>query len=264
LIGAVDGIVDGVRILGWAQAPEDPDTPVDLDVILDDVIEGTVVADRMRPDLLRSRIGNGRHGFEFRLMAPLSDRPHVIEVRRAGRGSRLGGLRKVPRLRDLDTNLPPALVRQDVACQKLLPGFYSSHTEGDALLEHKILSDARDATGCFSAVHATVPPGSQNAATIRATAAGAKIGLVWRQVSTTPTCITLIVDGEHIEVPLTADQVGDVGSEPEIWRGMSFHLIQRAFGPGIHSVDIVLRSTKAADATSKLCVCGIIVEKPNG
>jgi hypothetical protein len=63
--GQIDGIMNGrlhgwCRKAGWLQ-------PVDLEVFRNDVLVGTILADRFREDLADAGIGNGNHGFVYDL-----------------------------------------------------------------------------------------------------------------------------------------------------------------------------------------------------
>jgi autotransporter passenger strand-loop-strand repeat protein len=78
------------QIAGWARDAAVPDRPVKLRVLDNDVTIGEVVADRYRADLQQAGIGDGRHGFEFRIPGGLSPLVrHVIRVRRARDGREL-------------------------------------------------------------------------------------------------------------------------------------------------------------------------------
>lgn len=69
--GCVDRIEDG-WVLGWAWDRAKPDTPVDIQVIVDGASAVTCTAALYRPDLERAGKGTGMHAFEIRL----PDDPH--------------------------------------------------------------------------------------------------------------------------------------------------------------------------------------------
>jgi hypothetical protein len=74
-------IVGGEEIAGWAWDPKKPDTPVKVDVYDGDTLLATVVADQFREDLLKEKIGNGKHGFSIATPAKLKDgKGHTIRV----------------------------------------------------------------------------------------------------------------------------------------------------------------------------------------
>ena len=89
LQGFVDGCDDGI-LFGWAARPGDG-RPVTLEILRDGRSLGTTVASLYREDLKNAGIGNGRHGFEFRL--PDAERvpgTFPIDVRDAETGAALG------------------------------------------------------------------------------------------------------------------------------------------------------------------------------
>jgi hypothetical protein len=69
-------------VTGWAFSGVDAG-PVALAILVNGSIIGRIAADRHRTDLEKAGIGNGCHGFRFRLPKGLSaDIGHTIEVRR--------------------------------------------------------------------------------------------------------------------------------------------------------------------------------------
>ncbi len=83
---------DRHRVLGWAQDPGNPGTPVALRIFCNDVPLGDVLADRLRSDLAAAGIGDGRHAFEFAIPpGALPEERCVIEVRRVRDGAALAG-----------------------------------------------------------------------------------------------------------------------------------------------------------------------------
>ncbi|WP_416362603.1 hypothetical protein [Phyllobacterium sp. 0TCS1.6A] len=64
--GRVDAIDDG-RLFGWAFDPATPTKRITIRVLLDGKPIAEAVADRDRPDLKRSGIGDGSHAFEVML-----------------------------------------------------------------------------------------------------------------------------------------------------------------------------------------------------
>jgi len=62
------GFVDQVTctlISGWAWNPQQPDTPINVDVYSDGVLLISVPANQFRQDLRNAGIGNGVHGVSF-------------------------------------------------------------------------------------------------------------------------------------------------------------------------------------------------------
>jgi hypothetical protein len=83
--------VSQTRVRGWAFDSANPATRVRLDVLVDGVLIGHVLANRARGDLARAgAYGDGRHGFDFRLPAALEP-GRSVEVRRAADALALPG-----------------------------------------------------------------------------------------------------------------------------------------------------------------------------
>jgi autotransporter passenger strand-loop-strand repeat protein len=82
LRGYID-VVDAGRIVGWAQTPEYPETPVCLDIYVDGDLVGQTLANRRRADLAWAGIGNGRYGFMFAFPEGVSASPGNTQVRRS-------------------------------------------------------------------------------------------------------------------------------------------------------------------------------------
>jgi hypothetical protein len=75
------------RIEGWAWDPQQPETPIAVDIYDGETLLTTVTADRFRRDLVRNHKGDGKHGFVFGTPAVLKDeRTHLIHARIAGQG----------------------------------------------------------------------------------------------------------------------------------------------------------------------------------
>ena len=70
-VGYID-VVEPRRIAGWAWCRRQPEMQVDVEIRLDDQIVGRARADRLRSDLARSGVGDGRHAFEVVLDEPLA------------------------------------------------------------------------------------------------------------------------------------------------------------------------------------------------
>ncbi|HWS53466.1 MAG TPA: DUF4082 domain-containing protein [Pyrinomonadaceae bacterium] len=65
-----EGYIDGIncnQIWGWAWDPNNPNAPVNVDILVNDSYAGTVTANLFRQDLLNAGKGNGYHGFVFNL-----------------------------------------------------------------------------------------------------------------------------------------------------------------------------------------------------
>jgi SAM-dependent methyltransferase len=87
--GYIDACDDGT-LLGWGACPGDP-APVTIEVLCDGAVLGTAIAGMYRADLQAAGIGDGRHGFAFRV--PVATRArgrYVLEAREARSGTRLG------------------------------------------------------------------------------------------------------------------------------------------------------------------------------
>jgi Domain of unknown function (DUF4915) len=71
--------------VGWAWDPDQPDSPVRVDIYVDDTLIASVRASKQRPDLALHGIGGGNHGFEYYFPAHIRDgAAHVIRTRLAG------------------------------------------------------------------------------------------------------------------------------------------------------------------------------------
>jgi len=78
-------------VSGWAFSGADAG-PIALAILVNGAVVGRAVADRHRPDLEAAGIGDGRHGFRFRVPRGLSPNAgHSIEVRRESDWSLLDG-----------------------------------------------------------------------------------------------------------------------------------------------------------------------------
>jgi hypothetical protein len=78
------------RIEGWAWDPRHPKTPIAVELYNGDKLLATVMADRLRRDLVRNRKGDGTHGFVFETAASLKDgMTHQIHAQIAGLGIEL-------------------------------------------------------------------------------------------------------------------------------------------------------------------------------
>jgi uncharacterized repeat protein (TIGR01451 family) len=79
-------------ISGWAWDPQQPNTPISVNIYADDNLVGSVSADQFRQDLLNAGIGNGVHGFSLATPANLKDgQPHQIRVRIVSATSYING-----------------------------------------------------------------------------------------------------------------------------------------------------------------------------
>jgi autotransporter passenger strand-loop-strand repeat protein len=99
LCGPLDGYLDDVShtlINGWAFDPSLPNTPIWLEVLVNDGVIGRVLADRYRADVAQAGNGDGRHGFALWLQHGLSPlERHVIRVCRVDDGCELLGSPRV-------------------------------------------------------------------------------------------------------------------------------------------------------------------------
>ena len=81
--GAID-VLDDRQISGWAWYPPMPNEPIDIEVLVDDLVVLTVRADLPRASLAEAGAGNGDHGFHVPDLRPhLPPGPHLVRVRRA-------------------------------------------------------------------------------------------------------------------------------------------------------------------------------------
>lgn len=71
----IEGYIDGVqdrRVFGWAWCRSQPGDPVDVEIRVDGKAVAAVRADRLRADLAKAGLSEGRHGFEAVLERALS------------------------------------------------------------------------------------------------------------------------------------------------------------------------------------------------
>ena len=91
LIGRLER-ADGDAVAGWARDLGDPDRPVELELVLDDVPIGRFVANVWRDDLAANQVGDGRFGFFIRVPGGLRRfTTRRLAVRRALDGEILNG-----------------------------------------------------------------------------------------------------------------------------------------------------------------------------
>jgi glycosyltransferase involved in cell wall biosynthesis len=83
--------VNSTGIAGWAASAVRPDTPTELELLIDDAAVGCFPADHLRPDLAGA-YGDGRCGFAIRIPAGLArHRDRRIAIRRAEDQAELPG-----------------------------------------------------------------------------------------------------------------------------------------------------------------------------
>jgi hypothetical protein len=76
-------VVNSRQIVGWAWDPEQPDTPIQVDVYDNDRLLVTVPADQFRKDL--AKFGNGKHRFLYTIPNKMrDDKEHVIRAKISG------------------------------------------------------------------------------------------------------------------------------------------------------------------------------------
>jgi O-antigen biosynthesis protein len=77
-------------VTGWVWDTDKPGVPVSLLVLVDGVLVGRVLANRLRDDLVRQHVGDGRHAFDLPFEPPLSPtEDQVVEVQRESDGLHL-------------------------------------------------------------------------------------------------------------------------------------------------------------------------------
>jgi hypothetical protein len=82
--GWFDGVVDGEAV-GWCWQPEEPSLRLEVDIIVDGERIAGGTANRLRDNLARAGIGDGRYSFRVALPARFADGgPHRIAVRTDG------------------------------------------------------------------------------------------------------------------------------------------------------------------------------------
>jgi hypothetical protein len=87
-----EGLIEGVRgtqLYGWCRLTASPD-PVTLDILVDDRVALSIIADTFRQDLLDAGMGAGSHGFVVGVDMLQACPDSVIRVRVARHGIELG------------------------------------------------------------------------------------------------------------------------------------------------------------------------------
>jgi hypothetical protein len=78
------------RVEGWAWDPRQPDRPIAVELYDGEKLLATVIANRLRQDLVRNEKGDGRHAFVFRTPGTLKDGMiHQIHAKAVGVGIEL-------------------------------------------------------------------------------------------------------------------------------------------------------------------------------
>jgi hypothetical protein len=84
--GYVDGLNHQWRVIGWARPLQADTKRLHVQLVEDDCVLDTAVADSFRGDLLAARKGDGQYGFSLQIPASLFDGSrHTLGVRVAGR-----------------------------------------------------------------------------------------------------------------------------------------------------------------------------------
>ncbi|GAB3251934.1 hypothetical protein GCM10027347_10670 [Larkinella harenae] len=88
LPGNFDGYMGGIdcrSLRGWAWNGNKPNTPIYVEILDDQRVVATIIADDFRQDLLNAGKGNGMHGFTFSIPETLKDnRTHTLSGRVLG------------------------------------------------------------------------------------------------------------------------------------------------------------------------------------
>jgi GT2 family glycosyltransferase/glycosyltransferase involved in cell wall biosynthesis len=91
--GSVSGsfdALDGYHVVGWARDESAGDSPVQIDVLADNRLVASGVADLFRGDLLEAAVGKGMHGFRIALPLDICDgQSREISVRAGPTGTAL-------------------------------------------------------------------------------------------------------------------------------------------------------------------------------
>ena len=91
---SLQGYVDEVShssVRGWAMPPGSTNSPAEIQIIVNDVFVGRVVACDFREDLQNEKIGNARHGFKYKFNPSLDIRsPQTVMICREADGFVIG------------------------------------------------------------------------------------------------------------------------------------------------------------------------------
>jgi len=102
VLGFVDAIDQG-RVYGWAWQPDAPSARLEVEIMVEDRILATGVADKMRPDLVENHIGDGAHAFEVPVTLGEEGAPadRIAVFVRIGSGERVALMRREEPRRDV-------------------------------------------------------------------------------------------------------------------------------------------------------------------
>jgi membrane protein involved in D-alanine export len=85
-------VADAHQMAGWIWDADQPNTPLNVDIYIDDAFTERVLANQRREEMRERGYGNGAHAFTYTMPSYVRDgRPHVIEAKVAESGRSLKG-----------------------------------------------------------------------------------------------------------------------------------------------------------------------------
>lgn len=129
ILGRID-VVQGNRIHGWAWDRRHPDARLEVEVFVGDQTVATVIADRARPDLSNSGIGDGQHAFDVRL--PHAIRPEARSTIRAFARGPAGDGRALPCPTPTEQAAESLIAPHLVRVVQLLESLHTANRTGQA------------------------------------------------------------------------------------------------------------------------------------
>jgi hypothetical protein len=94
--GFLEAVSEDGQVVGWAWYPDRPDERVELEILVDDRVAGTMVAGLYRADVAKAGNGEGCYGFSWPLSHSVLTLPHDVTI--SARDKATGHILPQPRL----------------------------------------------------------------------------------------------------------------------------------------------------------------------
>ncbi|MDE8347213.1 MAG: hypothetical protein POH28_13725 [Acidocella sp.] len=79
-VGWLELVSENGVVTGWAWYPDHPTARVELEILVDGAVAATLIADRLRQDVLNAGHGDGKYGFSWPLPFALLIQPHSMTI----------------------------------------------------------------------------------------------------------------------------------------------------------------------------------------